>query len=117
MNALSRTVLVTGATGRQGGAVARHLLERGVATLMPLVALVIGCAAAPARTTSTSSDKPGEKTLRSELKRENLVARLVRAASSARRMFDASEGDVKCRNSQRMSRSRAKQTGSPRSSA
>jgi predicted ester cyclase len=79
MNALSRTVLVTGATGRQGGAVARHPLERGIATLMPLVALVIGCAAAPARTTSTNSDKTGEKTLRSELKRENLVARLVRA--------------------------------------
>jgi hypothetical protein len=29
MNAPNRMVLVTGATGRQGGAVARHLLKRG----------------------------------------------------------------------------------------
>src|SRR5262245_66326060 len=29
MNALKKTVLVLGATGRQGGATARHLLTRG----------------------------------------------------------------------------------------
>ncbi|HEX7453525.1 MAG TPA: NmrA family NAD(P)-binding protein, partial [Polyangiaceae bacterium] len=37
MNAPNRIVLVTGATGRQGGAVARHLLKRGTFVVRALV--------------------------------------------------------------------------------
>jgi uncharacterized protein YbjT (DUF2867 family) len=37
MAILNQTILVTGATGNQGGAVARHLLQRGKFTVRVLV--------------------------------------------------------------------------------